>query len=191
MIDHEDPSSMQRLAELILANQDDLGELYAKPQKYWDELAQKQKVEREDAILLALSPLNQARFRFAEHKERQRFYSEVANLDNQPRKKAAAGGVGSSTSFEPMESFELKIEPSGRTGWLILLAVKAVGRFPRGCILSLKDEDGRLWVSGEPDSDGWIMQEWGYDGDPRRYEGRLSILVDGTPVTSEEFQAGQ
>lgn len=184
MIDHDDQSSMQRLAELILATQDDLGEEYAKPQKYWDELARGQRVERDDAILLALSPLNQARFRFAEYKERQRFYSEVASLNNQPRLKAAAGSVGSGTSFEPMESFELKIEPSGRTGWLILLAVKEVGKFPRGSILSLKDEDGRLWVSGEPDSDGWVVQKWGHTDDPRKYNRRFSIFVDDVPVTS-------
>jgi|GEM_PF-5117111 len=183
MIDQDDHSSMQRLAELILATQDDLGEEYAKPQQYWDELAKGRRVERDDAILLALSPLNQARFHFAEFKERQRFYSEVANLNNQPRMKAAAGSVGSSMSFEPMASFELKIEPSGRESWLILLAVKEVEKFPRGAILSLKDEDGRLWASGEPDSDGWIMREWRYDGDPRRYTKRLAIFVDDVPVT--------
>ena len=172
------------LAELVLATQDDLGEEDMRDQAYWDVVARKRQVSRDDQILLVTSPINRARLRFAQHKLRQAFFAEVANLNNAPRMlRAAARSARSGTPLEPMDSFEGRIAPSGPDGWTIVLRVKNADRFPPGATLELVDEGGRIWVSDVPDIDGWVAAAWAYDDDPNRYTGRHIILVDGIPVT--------
>lgn len=180
----DDFPNLGLLTELVLATQDDLGEEHTRDQTHWDAVARKRKIPRDDQILLVLSPVNRARLRFAEHKLRQAFFDEVANLDNAPRMlRAAARDARSGTRLEPMDSFEGRIAPSGPNGWTIELRVKHPERFPPGSTLELVDEEGRIWVSDVPDVDGWVAAVWAYDDDPNRYQRRHVILVDGIAVT--------
>jgi hypothetical protein len=181
---YDDFPNLRLLAEMVLAEQDDLGAEYSCDQAHWDAVARVRRVPDDDQRLLVLSPINRARLRLAEHRLRQTFISEVANLNNAPRLlQAAARDARSSARFEPMDSFELRIIPSGPDGWAIELQVKNPERFPPGATLALLDAAGRVWVSDVPDDQGWVAALWEFGDDPNRYRGRLAICVDGVPVT--------
>lgn len=154
------------------------------PQEYWDAVARSGVLNENDAILLAMSPINRARFRFAERKIRQAFFREVANLNNAPRLLlATASDARSAATFDYMDSFELRIAPSGPVGWAIKLRVKNPSLFPPGANLELIDEAGRVWVSDMPDDEGWVAALWEFDDNPNRYPGRLNICVDGVAIS--------
>lgn len=176
--------NLRLLAEMVLVAQDDLGGEHARDQAHWDAVARERHVPPADQRLLVLSPLNRARLHFAEHKLRQAYFRDVANLHNAPRIiRAAASDARSGTRFEVMDSFEGRIAPFGPDGWAIELRVKDPARFLPGATLELVDEASRLWVSDVPDVEGWVVAVWAFDDDPNRYPGRLSIRVDGVAVT--------
>lgn len=172
----------------LFKNQPDDIDIEVMPSEHWRKhIEGKEQLTTDDLALLMVSPTNRAVYHATYLEHLNSFIAKAANFNSVPRLRAAADS-GDAIVIDGLAGFELSFVPVGRSVWKVILKVLR-SDFPHGAVFSIRDRNGVIWLSGEPDKDGEVFAQWSQSKPPKQYieDGmKPGVFVDGIQIIAPQ-----